>query len=90
MIVKPDTGVGLRTYRISDAQELSAFYAHQPSIPYIMEEFIPGVIISYDGIMNAEKRSSLTPRTSFRHRSWTSSIPRTISCITAPSRSIQS
>ena len=56
VIVKPDTGVGAaRTYRISDAQELSAFYAHQPSIPYIMEEFIPGVIISYDGIMNARK-----------------------------------
>lgn len=56
VIVKPDTGVGAaRTYRISDAQELSAFYAHQPSIPYIMEEFIPGVIISYDGIMNAGK-----------------------------------
>lgn len=56
VIVKPDAGVGAsKTYRISNAQELADFYEQLPEIPYIMEEFIPGIIISYDGIMNREK-----------------------------------
>lgn len=56
VIVKPDTGVGAaKTYRLSNEQELRAFYEQKPDIPYIMEEFIPGMIISYDGIMNSKK-----------------------------------
>ncbi len=56
VIVKPDAGVGAsKTYRLSNEEELKAFYDQKPAIPYIMEEFIPGIIISYDGIMNSKK-----------------------------------
>lgn len=56
IIVKPDNGVGASaTYRLANDEELRSFYADHPDVPYIMEEFIPGRIISYDGIMNAQK-----------------------------------
>lgn len=56
VIVKPDNGVGAyNTYKITNEEELKAFYyEHFPSIKYIMEEFIKGDLISYDGITNGE------------------------------------
>lgn len=56
VIVKPDMGVGAaKTYRLANRKEVKAFYDQKPNIPYIMEEFISGRIISYDGIMNSKK-----------------------------------
>lgn len=56
VIVKPDIGVGAEaTYKLTNDKETKDFYEHLPSVPYIMEEFIPGVIISYDGITNSHK-----------------------------------
>ena len=56
IIVKPDSGVGAAaTYRLNSDADLERFYAERPDVPYIMEEFIPGIIISYDGIMNSHK-----------------------------------
>lgn len=51
VIVKPDDGVGaIGTYRINDDQELSRFFMKRTDTDYIMEEFIPGVIYSFDGL----------------------------------------
>ena len=54
VIVKPDNGVGAtRTYRISNDEELAAFFAERDDTLYIMEEFIDGTVNSYDAIVNS-------------------------------------
>ena len=51
LIVKPDNGVGASsTYKISNLDEFNYFYETKSSIQYIMEEFIQGELVSYDGI----------------------------------------
>ena len=53
-IVKPDRGVGAcNTWKITDGQDLEQFFQNLPSVPYIMEEFVPGEICSYDAIVNS-------------------------------------
>lgn len=54
VIVKPDNGVGAyNTYKINNEEELKDFYfKHFPPIKYIMEEYVYGDLISYDGITN--------------------------------------
>lgn len=54
--VKPDNGVGAyATYKISNDKELKNFYDNLPQVDYIMEEFINGTIVSYDGICNSNR-----------------------------------
>ncbi len=54
VVVKPDVGVGAAaTYRIENKKDLEAFYNRGFNIPYIMEEYIYGDIISFDGIVNS-------------------------------------
>lgn len=55
VVVKPDNGVGAAaTYKISNYEELVNFYnTYNKDIPYIMEEFIPGDLISFDGVCDA-------------------------------------
>lgn len=56
VVVKPDNGVGAaKTYKISNEEELKAFYAEEQWTQYIMEEYINGLIISYDGMANMNK-----------------------------------
>lgn len=56
VVVKPDNGVGAaKTYKISNQEELERFYQEEHFTQYIMEEFINGLIISYDGIANLNK-----------------------------------
>ncbi|MEG0367958.1 MAG: carbamoylphosphate synthase large subunit, partial [Coprobacillus sp.] len=56
VVVKPDNGVGAAaTYKINNEEELKAFYGYEHITPYIMEEFVNGLIISYDGIANLNK-----------------------------------
>ncbi|WP_317318551.1 carbamoylphosphate synthase large subunit [Longibaculum muris] len=56
VVVKPDNGVGAaKTYKISNQEELEAFYLEEHPTQYIMEEFVNGLIISYDGIANLDK-----------------------------------
>lgn len=55
VIVKPDNGVGANdTYKIHNEEELKAFLATKPSVPYIMEEYIEGEVNSYDAIVNSK------------------------------------
>ena len=56
VVVKPDNGVGAyATYKLTSDEELEDFYDKLPSVPYIMEEFVNGTIVSYDGICNSKK-----------------------------------
>ncbi|MEG0239074.1 ATP-grasp domain-containing protein [Anaerorhabdus sp.] len=55
VIVKPDSGVGASTtYKLSNEKELVRFYKNLPTRQFIMEEFIDGEIISYDGICDQD------------------------------------
>lgn len=55
LIAKPDNGVGAaNTYKIDSSAALKDFIASKPeSVPYIVEEFIPGHIETFDGIVDA-------------------------------------
>ena len=55
LVAKPDNGVGAyNTFKINNEEELLSFYKHKPDIKYIMEEFVPGDLISYDGVTNGD------------------------------------
>ncbi len=56
VVVKPDNGVGAAaTYKISNEEELMAFYNEEHITQYIMEEFVNGLITSYDGIADLNR-----------------------------------
>ena len=55
VIVKPDIGVGANdTWKLNNDEQLNAFYDNLPSVPYVMEEFIVGDLISYEAILNSK------------------------------------
>ncbi len=54
VIVKPDVGVGAAdTWKLEDEAGFADFFAHQPALPYVMEEFVYGDICSYDAIADS-------------------------------------
>ena len=52
VVVKPNNGVGAAaTYKLSNKEELEYFFVtYDKNVEYIMEEFINGELLSYDGI----------------------------------------
>lgn len=55
VIVKPVIGVGAsKTYRINNDIELKNYFDNKPSVKYIMEEYIDGELISFDGVSNSK------------------------------------
>lgn len=51
VVAKPDAGVGaLDTFRLDNAADLDAFFSTKPEVDYIMEEFVQGTIVSFDGL----------------------------------------
>lgn len=51
VVVKPDNGVGANaTYRLESDQAVADFFTRLPQVPYVMEEYVPGVVTTYDGI----------------------------------------
>ncbi len=53
VIVKPDNGMGANgTWKIKNEEELKAFYEMDLDTQYIMEEYVSGHIVSFDGITN--------------------------------------
>lgn len=53
IFAKPDNGVGAAsTYKINNEQELIEFHQSLKEVPYIIEEYLDGYIISFDGICN--------------------------------------
>ena len=54
VIVKPDNGCGAEaTYKLKNDADLKAFYAEDHGVQYIMEEFINGTIVSFDGVADS-------------------------------------
>ena len=55
VIVKPDVGVGAtNTWKLENDADFNAFYDNLPAVPYVMEEFIEGIICSYDAIIDSK------------------------------------
>ena len=55
IFAKPDSGVGAAdTFKIKNEEDLRNFHNQKLSSEYIMEEFINGSIVSFDGIANKE------------------------------------
>ena len=56
VVVKPDNGVGASaTYKLKNLEEFNYFYATKPDVQFIMEEFVPGHVETFDGITNSKK-----------------------------------
>lgn len=58
VVVKPNSGVGASdTHKIKSMAELEQFLSHRnPTIDYIMEEFIDGDIVTFDGLCDHDGR----------------------------------
>ena len=55
LVAKPDIGVGAaKTYKIINPQELEQFFEQKPPVDYILEEFIQGVICTFDGLTDKD------------------------------------
>jgi len=54
VVAKPDAGVGaLDTFRLDNETDLDEFFAAKPDVDYIMEAFVLGTIVSFDGLADA-------------------------------------
>jgi hypothetical protein len=55
LVAKPDIGVGAAaTYKIHDETELKNFFETKPPVDYLLEEFISGQIITFDGLTDRD------------------------------------
>lgn len=55
VVAKPDSGVGAAaTFKIHDRGEIERFFACKPPADYMIEEFIPGRIFSFDGLADRD------------------------------------
>ena len=55
VVAKPDIGVGAaKTYKIHTLGELESFFAEIPTVDYILEEFIHGEILTFDGLTDLD------------------------------------
>ncbi len=54
IVVKPDLGSGASmTYKISTPREFDSFFSNKPSdISFILEEYVDGIILTYDGLID--------------------------------------
>ena len=54
VVAKPDNGVGaIATYKWESKEDVAAFFADQPDVDYLMEEFVPGEVTTYDGVCDS-------------------------------------
>jgi hypothetical protein len=57
VIAKPDVGVGAaKTYRIDDPAALAGYLSDRPAVDFIVEEFLLGDLVSYDGLADRDGR----------------------------------
>ncbi len=56
IIAKPDSGMGASgTFKLQSDQELETWFREHPNYAYfVVEEFITGLLVSYDAIFNAQ------------------------------------
>ena len=61
IVAKPDIGVGAAaTYKIHDEDELKRFFETKPPVDYLLEEFVSGQIITFDGLTDRDGRPVFT------------------------------
>ena len=66
VIVKPDVGVGASdTRRLDNQEQFDAFFDSLPAVPYVMEEFVTGDIVSYDAITDGQMEPVFESRCCF-------------------------
>lgn len=57
LFAKPEVGVGAEgTYRLDDETDLERFATEKPAVPYALEQFVEGDIVSYDAIVDSKGR----------------------------------
>ncbi len=55
VVAKPDIGVGAsNTRQIHSQAELEAFFANKPLVDFIFEEFVPGDVETFDGLVDQD------------------------------------
>ncbi len=61
VFAKPDAGVGASdTFKITNEEELIAFHNQSFHEPYIMEEYLEGYIVTFDGIANEKSEAVIS------------------------------
>jgi hypothetical protein len=57
LVAKPDVGVGAsRTWKLETGADLEAFLGSRPAIDYVLEGFVDGDIVTYDGLADRDGR----------------------------------
>jgi hypothetical protein len=55
VVTKPDAGVGAAdTFRVNDDHDLERFFATKRPVDYLMEEFVEGPILTFDGLTDKD------------------------------------
>lgn len=55
IIIKPDRGVGAsHTYKMTNKQDVEAFFSHKDDQVYLMEAFIDANIVTFDGLVDLD------------------------------------
>ena len=55
VVAKPDNGVGaIATYKLESDEDVKAFFETRPDTCYLLEEFVPGSVTTYDGVCNSK------------------------------------
>jgi len=68
VVAKPDAGVGAAaTYRLDSDTDLERFLAEKPAVDYIIEQYLDGTLLTYDGLAN--RRSEVVFGSSFYYSS---------------------
>lgn len=68
VVAKPDVGVGAaQTYKITDESDIERYLREKPAVDYIVEEFVDGQIVTYDGL--AGRNGEIAFESSFRYSS---------------------
>jgi hypothetical protein len=53
VVAKPDIGVGAaKTYKLESPDQLERYLAEKLPVEYIVEEYVPGDILTYDGLVD--------------------------------------
>ncbi|HEY7600718.1 MAG TPA: hypothetical protein VH741_12385, partial [Candidatus Limnocylindrales bacterium] len=53
VVAKPDVGVGAaRTFKLESAADLDAYWRDKLPVDYIVEEYVPGELMTYDGLVD--------------------------------------
>jgi len=53
IVAKPDAGVGAAaTYRLDGPDDLERYLAEKQAVDYILEEYLHGTLLTYDGLVN--------------------------------------